>query len=99
MKVNSRTELERRLKQRYPFLPQTKREKFSDEVCSDSPRILGEKELAEYLKVKPESIPVILDPSHWPKSNTKWLEDNMAKRHPAEFDPPHRPRLHRPRKK
>jgi hypothetical protein len=75
------------------------RENFMYEVRSESPRKLAEKELAEYLGVDPDSIPVMLQPSQWPKSQPKWIDDIMTKRHPAEFDSPIRPRLRRPRKK
>ena len=92
-------ELSRRLKERYPFLPQTKRETFMDEVTSEPPRKLAEKEVAEYLGVEPESIPVLLSSSQWPQSEPKWLVDLAKKHHPAEFDSPIRPRLRRPRRK
>ena len=75
------------------------RENFVGEALTESPGKLAEKELAEYLDVKPDSIPVMLHPSHLPKSPQKWLDDIMKKRHPAEFDSPTRPRLRRPRRK
>jgi hypothetical protein len=57
MGVHSSAELGRRLRDHYHFLPQTKRENFVDEVLTESPRKLAEKELAEHLKVTPCSIP------------------------------------------
>jgi hypothetical protein len=99
MKVRSSAELGRRLKDHYHFLPQTKRENFVDEVLLESPRKLAEKELAEHLNVAPDSIPVLLSPSQWPKSTPKWLANIGDIHHPAEFESPVRPRLRRPRKK
>jgi hypothetical protein len=99
MNLHSSVELGRRLRDHYHFLPQTKRENFVDEVLSESPKKLAEKELAEHLKVTPDSIPVLLSPSQWPKSIPKWLADIDNIHHPAEFKSPVRPRLRRPRKK
>jgi hypothetical protein len=99
MSLHSSAEVGRRLRDHYHYLPQTKRENFVHEVLEKSPRKLAEKELAESLGVTPESIPVLLSPSQWPKSEPKWLADLDDIHHPAEFRSPVRPRLRRPRKK
>ncbi len=96
---NSKRETKQILQDRYYFLPQTKRDDFIGEAVTDPPRTLAQIELAQELEVESDSIPIMLSPSGLPQSEPRWLKELIKFRHPAEFDPPIRPRLRRPRKK